>query len=70
VLNAIASAAVTLCLLAAVRGLLLQGALVLPAAGDGPMRWLALGAAGAVMAAAALAWSVSRYGVGALGLRR
>jgi anti-sigma factor RsiW len=70
VLNAIASAAVTLCLLAAVRGLLLQGALVLPVAGAGPARWLVLGAAGAVMAAAALAWSASRYGVGTLGLRR
>jgi len=70
VLNAIGSAAVTLCLLAAVRGLLLQGALVLPAAGEGPGRWLTLGAAGAAMAVAALAWSASRYGIGALGLRR
>jgi len=31
---------------------------------------VALGAVGAAIALAALAWSVARYGVGTLGLRR
>jgi anti-sigma factor RsiW len=70
VLGAIGGAMATLCVLAVARGLLASGAVPVPEGIAGLERLIALGAVGAAIAAATLAWSVSRYGAGALGLRR
>jgi len=70
VLGAIGAATATLCVLATARGLLAGGLVELTFGTEGPGRVVALGAVGAAIALAALAWSVARYGVGTLGLRR
>ncbi len=70
VLGALGSAAVTLCVLAAARGLLAQGVGLLPSVAEGPERWLMLGIVGVAMAVAALGWSAGRNGVPTLGLLR
>jgi len=70
ILGALGSAAVMLCALAAVRGLLAQGAGLVPSVADGPERWLMLGIVGVAMAVAALGWSAGRNGVPTLGMLR
>jgi anti-sigma factor RsiW len=70
VLGAIGGAMATLCVLAAARGLLASGSVAVPQGVEGVERLIALGAVGAAIAVATLAWSAARYGVGALGLQR
>jgi anti-sigma factor RsiW len=63
VLGAVASAAATLCVLAAGRSLLTQNVdLLLPLA-EGAERWIALGAIGAAVSVVALAWSGGHNGL-------
>lgn len=63
VLGAIGSAAATLGVLAAAKGLLAQGAAWMPLLGEGPERWVAMGTIGSAIAFAALVWSAMRHGV-------
>jgi anti-sigma factor RsiW len=70
VLGALGSAALALGLLTTLRQLLAQSAGWLPALGEGPERWVALGGLGAAVAVAALAWSAARNGVAGLAWRR
>jgi anti-sigma factor RsiW len=70
VLGAIGGAMATLCVLAAARGLLASHAVAMPQGIEGVERLIALGAVGAAIAVATLAWSAARYGVGPLGLHR
>jgi anti-sigma factor RsiW len=70
VLGATGVAMATLCVLATARGLLASGVVAMPQGLEGFERLMALGTVGAVIGAAALAWSAARYGTGALGLRR
>jgi anti-sigma factor RsiW len=69
VLGAIGSAAATIGILDAARGLLAQSAGLLPSLAQGPERWVALGAIGAAIAAAALVWSTARNGMPLAGWR-
>jgi len=66
VLGGLGSAALAFCLVTAGRDLIAEGASWLPALGEGPERWAAFGALGAVIAVAALAWSAARSGVAGL----
>jgi anti-sigma factor RsiW len=68
--GAIGGAMATLCVLAVARGLLASGSVAVPLGAEGVERLVALGAVGAAIAVATLAWSASRYGAGTLGLRR
>jgi anti-sigma factor RsiW len=63
VLGAVGSAAATLGVLLAARSLLGQGAAWLPSLGEGPERWMVLGAIGGAIAVAALAWSTARNAI-------
>lgn len=69
ILGAIGSAAATIGLLDAARGLLAQGAELLPSLGEGPERWLVLGTIGGAIAVAALVWSTARNGMPLAGWR-
>lgn len=66
-LGAIGSAAATLGVLAAAKGLLAQGPGWMSLLGEGPERWVGMGAMGAAIAVAALAWSASRRGIAGVG---
>jgi anti-sigma factor RsiW len=70
VLGALGSAAATLGVMLAARSLLAQGAAWLPALGEGPERWAALGTVGTAIAIGALAWSAASRGVAGLGWLR
>jgi|GEM_PF-3252708 len=69
-LGAIGSAAATLGVLAAAKGLLARSADWASLLGDGPERWVAMGTLGATIAVAALAWSAMRRGAMGLGWPR
>jgi len=69
-LGAVGSAAATLGVLAAAKGLLARSADWTSLLGDGPERWVAMGTLGATIAVAALAWSAMRRGVLGLGWPR
>lgn len=70
VLGAIGSAAATLGVLVAAKGLLAQSAGWMSLLGEGPERWVEMGGMGAAIAVAALAWSAVRRGVVGLGWLR
>jgi anti-sigma factor RsiW len=69
-LGAVASAAATLCVLALGHSLLARGIDLLSPLAGGTERWIALGALGAGIALATLAWSAGRDGPPTLGRLR